>query len=56
MVGVEDAENVVCKRGWVAMREECSIYVLELLFGQQSRGTVLDKTWLRLGRVACVFL
>jgi len=33
VIGVEDSEDIVCKGGRIAVREEGAIYVLELLLG-----------------------
>ena len=43
VVFVEDAEDVVCERGGIAVREERAVDGLEFFFWEQSGGTVFDE-------------
>jgi len=44
-ITVEDVEDVVCKGTWIAEGEELAVDLLELFFGEEAGGAVLEEAW-----------
>jgi len=46
-IRVEDVEDIFCKAGRIAEREELAVDFLEFRDGQGTRGAVFDEAWVR---------
>ena len=45
VIGIKDPENIICKRCWITVWKELTIYILKFGFGEKSRRAILDEAY-----------